>query len=198
MPLLRRPPVLRGTTGSFLNTATTSGVATLITLYLQSTLGRTSLQAAATLLPVSVAVIAGSAVAARLIVGWTRERVTATGLALIGVGIALPLFAPASTLLVGVGMAVAGAGLGLAAVATTSMGTDVDEQLRATASGLINTSAQLGTAIGTALVLLVASATTGIPDRTTGTPVVAWAAPAVVAIVAAAAFARLRPSRRSA
>ncbi|HET6394438.1 MAG TPA: MFS transporter [Blastococcus sp.] len=189
--LLRRPQVLRGTGGSFVNTAATSGVATLITLYLQSTLGRTPLEAAATLLPLSASVIAGSAVAARLIVRRPRERVTAAGLALIGTGIAVPLLAPATAVLVGAGMAVAGVGLGLAAVATTSLGTDVDESLRATSSGVINTSAQLGTAIGTALVLLIAAATTGVPGPTTGTPVVAWAAPAVLAFGAAVLFARL-------
>jgi MFS family permease len=197
VPLLRTPQVLRGTAGSFVNTATTSGVATLITIYLQSTLGRTPLEAAATLLPLSLAVIAGSALAARWIVRLPRERVTAAGLALIGAGIALPLLAPATAVLVGAGMAVAGVGLGLAAVATTSLGTDVPESLRATSSGVINTSAQLGTAIGTALVLVTAAATTGVPDATTGTPVVAWAATAVVALGAAALFARLPVRRRA-
>ncbi|MGY1804147.1 MFS transporter [Blastococcus sp. SYSU D00922] len=195
--LLRAPNVLRGTTGSFVNTATTS-VATLITLYLQSTLGRSPLEAAATLLPLSVSVIAGAAVAGRLVVRRPRERVTAVGLGLIGVGIAAPLLAPTGPVLVGAGMAVAGVGLGLAAVATTSLGTDVDESLRATSSGVINTSAQLGTAIGTAVVLLIAAATTGVPAAGTGTPVVAWSAPAVLAAFAALAFARLRPGRGSA
>jgi MFS family permease len=194
-PLLRTPQVLRGTVGSFVNTATTSGVATLITLYLQSTLGRSSLEAAATLLPLSASVIVGSVAAARLIVRTTRERVAAAGLALIGVGIALPLLAPAAGLLVGAGMAVAGVGLGLAAVATTSLGTDVPDAARATASGVINTSAQLGTAIGTALVLLIAAATTGIPAASTGAPVVAWAATALFALGAAAWFVRLRSAR---
>jgi MFS family permease len=195
--LLRLPQVVRGTTGSFVNTATTSGVATLITFYLQATLGRSPLAAAATLLPLSLAVIVGSAAAARLVVRMARERVTAIGLGLVGAGIAVPLVAPGSGVLVGVGMAVAGLGLGLSAVATTSMGTDVAEGARATASGLINTSAQLGTAVGTALVLLLAEATTGVPDRTTGTPAVAWASSAALALVVAAAFARLRPLRIS-
>ncbi|MGY1754559.1 MFS transporter [Blastococcus sp. SYSU D01042] len=190
-PLVRGPQVLRGTTGSFVNTATTSGVATLITLYLQSTLGRTPLEAAATLLPLSVAVVAGSAVAARLIVHRPRERVTAAGLALIAAGTALPLLSPATAVLVGVGMAVAGLGLGLAAVATTSLGTDVPESQRATSSGVINTSAQLGTAIGTALVLLTAAATTGLPGPGEEAPVVPWAASAALALLAAVLFARL-------
>ena len=191
VPLLRRPQVVRGASGSFVNTATTSGVATLITLYLQSTLGRTPLEAAATLLPLSVSVIAGSTVAARLIVRRPRQRVAAAGLVLIGGGIALPLLAPTVAVLVGAGMAVAGAGLGLAAVATTSLGTDVDD---ATSDDIQGHQHQrpLGTALGTAAVLLVAAATTGVPDATNGTPAIAWAVPAIVALLAAAAFARLR------
>ena len=195
--LVRSPQVLRGSAGSFMNTATTS-VATLITLYLQGTLGRPALEAAATLLPLSLTVIVGAAAAGRMVLRRSRERVTAVGLALIGAGIALPLLAPASALLVGGGMALAGGGLGLSAVATTSMGTDVDEAFRATASGIINTSAQLGTAIGTALILLVAAATTGVPDVTTGTPVIAWAATGVLAVLAGGAFAWLGTARVSA
>src|SRR5450755_3748798 len=41
----RNSHVLHGTTGAFLNTAATSSTATLITLYLQSTLRRTPLAA---------------------------------------------------------------------------------------------------------------------------------------------------------
>jgi MFS family permease len=193
--LIRAPQVLRGTTGSFVNTATTGAVATLITLFLQSTLGRSPLQAAATLLPLSLAVVGGSAAAARLAGHLERERVTALGLALIAVGIAAPLVSPGSAVLVASGVAVAGCGLGLSAVATTSMGTDVEEAARTTASGLINTSAQLGQAIGTAVILLIAAATTGVPDRTTGTPVVGWAAAALLAGVTGLVFARLRPAR---
>ncbi|HEV7188182.1 MAG TPA: MFS transporter [Blastococcus sp.] len=190
-PLVRTPQVVRGASGSFVNTSTTSGAATLLTLYLQATLGRTPLEAAATLLPLSVCVIGGSTVAARLIVHRPRERIASAGLFLIACGIALPLLGPSAAVLVGAGMAVAGLGLGLSAVSSTSLGTDVDETLRATTSGVINTSAQLGTAIGTATVLLVAAATTGVPDATSGPPVIAWAVPATVALVAAVVFARL-------
>jgi MFS family permease len=195
-PLLPRavlglPKVGRATAGAFVNTATTSGVATLVTLYLQGTLGRTPLEAAATLLPLSVAVIAGSGAAARLIVHRPSERITAVGLGLIGAGIAAPLLSPTSAVLLGSGMAIAGLGLGLASVATTSMATDVPEKPRATASGVVNTSAQLGTAIGTAAVLLIAAATTGVPGSSPGTPYVAWAAAAVLAGGTAIPFARM-------
>lgn len=192
-----RPQVLRGTTGAFVNTAVTTSAATLIILYLQGTLGRGPLEAAVTLLPFSVFVVAGSAAAARLIVRRRKERIIALGLALVGIGIALPMLDPAWAVLVGAGMAVAGLGLGLSSVAATSMGTDVPEELRATSSGIVNTSAQLGAAIGTAALLLLAAATTGVPDRTAGTPVVAWAAAAVFGVVAAAAFALLKQAARA-
>ncbi|MFB9235601.1 MFS transporter [Plantactinospora siamensis] len=191
-PLLRRPQVRHGTVGAFLNTATTSGVAALITLYLQNTLGYPPIRAAVTFLPLSVLVIAGSAAAARLMTRLPPQRVTAAGLGLIGVGVAAPLLRPAWTPLVAAGMGVAGLGLGLSSVAATSMGTAVAERWRATASGVNNTSAQIGTAIGTALILLAAAATTGIPGPATGTPYPAWAAPAAVAALAAVAFALVR------
>jgi hypothetical protein len=67
----------------------------------------------------------------------------------------------------------------------------VPEASRAAASGIINTSAQPGTAIGTALLLLLAAATTGVPSSTTGAPVVAWAAAAILALLAAITFATI-------
>jgi Na+/melibiose symporter-like transporter len=190
--LLRRPLVLRGTIGSFLNTATTTSVATLVTLYLQDALGRTPLQAAATFLPLSVLVIIGSAAATKLMLRLARELIAAIGLGVIGIGIALPLLNATSGLLVGAGLAVTGLGLGLASVVATSMATDVPEDARATASGIVNTSAQLGTVIGTATILLLAAGTTGFPGHTTGTPYVAWGAAAGLAGIAAIAFARFR------
>ncbi|MGH3403329.1 MAG: hypothetical protein ACRDRJ_12665 [Streptosporangiaceae bacterium] len=58
--LIRSGRLREGTLGGLLNTATTSSALTLVTLYLQNTLRRSPLQAAVTLLPFSVAVIAGS------------------------------------------------------------------------------------------------------------------------------------------
>lgn len=195
--VLRLSRVLRGTAGAFVNTATTSGAATLLTFYLQGTLGRSPLAAAATLLPMSVAVIAGSAPAARLIVRHSRERVAAVGLGLIGVGIAMLLLSPSSAVLVGVSVAIAGFGLGLSSVATTSMVTDVAEKQRATASGMVNTGAQLGTAIGTAAVLLVATAATGVPGSSDRVPYLAWGVAAAAAGLIAVVFGRMhgRPVR---
>ena len=86
--------------------------------------------------------------------------------------------------------ATAGAGLGLSSVAATTLGTTVPEVLRGTASGIINTAAQLGTAAGIAALLLIADATTGAPGPGTGAPIIAWAAAAALAAAGALAFTR--------
>ena len=83
----------------------------------------------------------------------------------------------------------AGAGIGLSSVAATSLGTDVDSRWRGSASGIINTAAQLGTAVGVAILLLVAAVTGGIPTGGTSPPDVAWAVGATAAAAGAARFA---------
>jgi hypothetical protein len=85
-------------------------------------------------------------------------------------------------------LSTAGAGLGLFSVAATTLGTTVPEGLRGTASGIINTAAQLGTAVGIAALLLIADATTGAPGPGTGAPIIAWAASAALAAAGALAF----------
>jgi MFS family permease len=185
---LRLPLLRRGAAGSFLNTAATSSAMTLATLYLQDTLHRSPLQAAATLVPFSLAVVAGSALAAPALRRIGPQPALATGLAVIATADAAltvaaphPWARPASA-------ATAGAGLGLSSVAATTLGTTVPVLLRGTASGVINTAAQLGTAIGIAAVLLIADGTTGAPGPGTGAPVIAWAATAAIAAAGALAF----------
>ena len=179
----------QGALGGFLNTATTSSVMTLVTLYLQNTLRRSPLDAAVALLPFSLAVIAGSGLAVPLQRRLRPTMVIAAGLATI----ALADFAliPLAGRLWAVPLcaSVAGAGIGLSSVAATGLGTDVDPSWRGTASGIINTAAQLGTAVGVAALLLVATATTGVPANDTGPPLMAWAAGAALAAAGALRFA---------
>ena len=54
----------------------------------------------------------------------------------------------------------------------------------------VNTSAQLGTATGTAVILLIAAATTDAPGRGTPAPYAAWATQAALALLVAISFAR--------
>jgi MFS family permease len=187
--VLRHRPLRRGATGSFLNTATTSSVGTLVTLYLQNTLGRSPLAAAATLVPISVAAVIGSSLAAPVLLRVALEHVVAIGLLVIAAGDAgLLLAAPSGPALAGCSAAI-GLGLGLSSVAANSLGTDVPEQHRATASGAINTAAQLGTALGVAAVLLVAAASTGVPSAHTRPPDPAWGVAAALALAGAVWFA---------
>ena len=61
-------------------------------------------------------------------------------------------------------------------MASTAIGTDVPEDLVGSATGLLNTAAQLGTALGVSVLMTVAS----VGDPTAGT-VWAWAVAAVAA-----------------
>ena len=155
------------------------------------------MQAAASLLPFSLAVIAGSALAAtvqrrpgppRLV----AQRLIAAGLALIALADAalIPLAALAWT--VPVCAAVAGAGIGVSSVAATGLGRDVAPRWRGGASGIINTAAQLGTAVGIAALILVAAATSGMPALGTPPPRAAWAVAVLAAAAGAARFAFAR------
>jgi predicted MFS family arabinose efflux permease len=83
--LLRERPLRQGAIASLLNTLTTSSTITLATLYLQNTRGLSPLTAAAVLLPFSLAVIAGSALAARSLARWPPQRVIAVGLSAIAI-----------------------------------------------------------------------------------------------------------------
>lgn len=187
---LRTPPLRRAAAGSFLNTAATSSAMTLATLYLQGTLHRSPLQAAVILVPFSLAVVGGSALAAPALRRTGPQPALATGLAVIAAAVAAVTVAAPHPWALAASVALAGAGLGLASVAATTLGTTVPEALRGTASGIINTAAQLGTAVGIAALLLIADATTGSPGPGTGSPVIAWAAAAGIAAAGALAFAR--------
>jgi MFS family permease len=209
-PLL--PPELTGSRrlrlgalGALLNTATTSSVITLVTLYLQNALRRTPLQAAASLLPFSLAVIAGSTLAATVQrrAGPPRpparqrvaQRLVAAGLALIAGSDAALIPLAAQVWAVPLCAAAGGAGIGVSSVAATGLGTDVAPWWRGGASGIANIAAQLGTAVGIAALLLVAAATSGTPALGTPSPRVAWALAAVLAAAGAAWFAVVRPGR---
>ncbi|MGY1739732.1 MULTISPECIES: MFS transporter [unclassified Blastococcus] len=174
-----------GVLGSAANTATTSSALTVATLHLQGPLGLSPLRAGLLLLGTSVLVVAGSAAAPPVVarLGWAGAL--ATGLGGVAAACALLVAAPTAP---GIGAAAAlcGLGLGIASVAANDMGTSVPEQLVGTASGLLNTAAQLGTAVGTAVVLLVAAA---------AGPRAAWVAVAAGAVLAALAVLRRAPSR---
>jgi uncharacterized membrane protein YbhN (UPF0104 family) len=93
---------------------------------------------------------------------------------------------------VAVAVVAGGGGIRLSSVAATNLGTSVAQRDRATAAGVINTAAQLGTALGIAILLLFAAATTGIPEHDTAAPALAWILAAAVSLSAAVGFACAR------
>ncbi|HEX6234839.1 MAG TPA: hypothetical protein VFZ63_17045 [Jiangellaceae bacterium] len=115
------------------------------------------------------------------------SRALAIGLATIALG-NLVVVAEQGRPAVLVAVTVLGLGLGLASVAANSIGTDVAEHLRATAAGILNTAAQVGTATGIAVILLIA-ASASYP--------VGWLCAAVGALAVAGVVVRTdRPTHR--
>lgn len=186
--LLRERPLRQGAAGGLLNTLTTSSAITLATLYLQNTRGRSPLVAGLTLLPFSLAVILGSVLAAPALARWRPQRVIAAGLMLIASCDAALIPAASGSWSLPICVAVGGGGIGLSSVAATGLGTSVPAAARATASGIINTAAQLGTALGIATLLLVAAVTTGIPEPGLPVPAIAWGLAAMISLAGAAIF----------
>jgi MFS family permease len=176
-----------GTGLSFVNTATTSSSAVVLTLSLQQGHGATPLQAGLQLLPLSLAVVVGSAAAKPFSARWSRS--TGAGAGLLAIAAGNVVLALQSELVAGVmtGAGLMGVGLGVSSVAATSIGTDVPEQISGIASGVINTAAQLGTALGIAVVLAISTA---VPPPLNGT-ITAWIV--VAAIAAATAVACVWP-----
>ena len=167
------PPALmrsRALTGALLAaallTATTSGGGVLATLHLQDVLELSPAGAGLLLLPFSLAVVAGSTAAARA--SASAAAIIAGGIALIAAGSAVPaasLTATSGSAGIVAWGTLAGLGLGAASVAATTLGASaVGEADRATAAGLLNTAAQVGTAVGIAALILVA----GTTDPTAG------------------------------
>ena len=187
--ILRSRQVLAANGTALALTATTSSAAVLATVYAQQTLRLGATETGIAFLPFSLAVVAGSALSPWLARRLSLPAVMATGL--FGVAAALlVLVAMRSVALLATGFALSGLSLGAAAVASTNLGTSaVEPERRGAVSGLLNTSTQLGTAIGVAVFSTVAAV---------ATMRVAYAAAAAFATtVALLVLATRRPSRRT-
>ena len=148
---------------AFLITGLTSPAAVIGTLYLQRVREYSPTAAGLTYMPSSLLVVVGSLVGARLIVKSGARFTMVSGV--VAVGVSLILMASISVgeglgFLVA-GIALSGFGLGCASVASTAAGTSTaSDEDQGLVSGLLNTAAQLGTAIGIALLVTVATART--------------------------------------
>lgn len=172
----------RGSVQSFVNTATTSSSSVLATLVLQDRLGIPALLSGLVLMAFSLAVIGGSVATGRIAPRLGPDRLAAVGAATIACGNAVLAVLGHSWPWIAGGVAVIGLGLAAASVAATGLGTSVPTALAGSAAGIVNTGAQLGTAIGTAVVILIATAST---------PSVGWAVAAGMALICAG-WSRLR------
>lgn len=172
----------RGSVQSFVNTATTSSSSVLATLVLQDRLGIPALLSGLVLMAFSLAVIGGSVATGRIAPRLGPDRLAAVGAATIACGNAVLAVLGHSWPWIAAGVAVIGLGLAAASVAATGLGTSVPAALAGSAAGIVNTGAQLGTAIGTALIILIATAST---------PSVGWAVAAGIALICAG-WSRLR------
>jgi predicted MFS family arabinose efflux permease len=135
-----------------------------ITLYMQQVLGYSAIEAGLSYLPLALMIIAASGVASVLVTRIGFKPVLATGMVLIA--LALLWFSQVS---VGGGYVsdilgpslVAAAGLGFAFVTSTIAAVSgVREQESGLASGLINTSQQIGGALGLAVLATIANSRT--------------------------------------
>ena len=188
---LRERGLASGLLGSLAVTTASTGALFACLLYLQGAGGLGPAQTGLLYAPFNVAVIAGSAAGTRA-VGRRGVRAGATGglLAIAGGAaglIALPGLSEAVAL---PAFALMGLGVGCAAVAATQAGTaSVGEGRGGLVSGLLNTAAQLGNALGVSAFVLLAAAVPGPPAAGMQ---VACAAGAAAALAGAVAFAVLQ------
>jgi MFS family permease len=197
LPALRiREPQLRiGAGASFLNTATTSSLVVLATFYLQDMRHTTAAEAGFELLPFSLCVVAGALLAGRVLQTRDPALGISAGLGVIAAGNAATLLLPAVTTLLPVCVAIAGLGIGLSSVGATTLGTDVAEERQGTAAAVLNTAAQLGTALGVSTAVLLAGVTQHDRLPLHG-PALSWAIAALLALCGALATLPRRPHHR--
>ena len=162
--VLKRPAVAGPNLVAAVLTATTTPPMLLCTLHAQQVLGLPPATAGLLFPPFNLAVVAGSLLGPRVVAALGAGRAMGGGLLAIAAGgvalLAIAPGAPALPSLVG-GFVVLGAGLGVASVASTTRGTAaLDGADQGLASGLLATSAQLGTALGLAIVVPIAAART--------------------------------------
>ena len=154
---LRRPGVAQANLVALALTATTTPPMWLCILHAQDVLGLAPATAGLLFPPFNVAVVAGSLGGPRVVAAVGARRAMAGGLLGVAAGalalLAIAPDAPPLPTLVG-GFVLLGAGLGVASVASTLRGTEaLDAADQGFASGLLATSAQLGTAFGLALIV---------------------------------------------
>ena len=135
-----------------------------ITLYMQQVLGYSPIKAGLSYLPLSVAIILSAGVASQLVTKVGFKPVLAVGLALIAAGLVwfsrVSVGGGFTTDILGPSL-LAAVGLGFAFVTTTIAAVSgIEDREQGLASGLINTSQQIGGALGLAVLATIANSRT--------------------------------------
>jgi EmrB/QacA subfamily drug resistance transporter len=203
--LLRRPGVVGSNAVAAVLTATTTPPMFFCILHAQHVLGLAPAAAGLLFPPFNLAVVAGSLAGPRVAAAIGERRAMAAGLGAIAAGVlALRAIAPGAAALPSMlsGFVLLGVGLGVASVASTARGTAaLDAANQGLASGLLATSAQLGTALGLAIFVPIASARTrtvggGPAAQVAGFELGFALAAALAAAAAAVGIAGLRARQR--
>jgi MFS family permease len=162
--LLRRPGVAGPNAVAAVLTAATTPPMFFCVLHAQHVLGLAPAAAGLLFPPFNLAVVAGSLAGPAVVAATGERRAMAGGLVAIAAGaLALRAIAPSAPALPSLlgGFILLGTGLGVASVASTARGTAaLDAADQGFASGLLATSAQLGTALGLAILVPIAAAHT--------------------------------------
>ncbi|MEU8264835.1 MFS transporter [Micromonospora sp. NPDC048999] len=156
-------------------------------LYQQKTLGYSPVRAGLTQLPLALAIIGGSALAPRLARRYGATTPVTSALAALGVGLLWLARTPAAgsflTVLAAPSLLV-GTGMGMAFVLLTEMSADgVAAADAGLAGGLVNTTRQVGGALGLAALIPLASTTGGYGAAFAGAAAIAGAGAALAFVL---------------
>jgi MFS family permease len=162
--LLRRPGVVEPNLVAAVLTATTSPAMFFCILYAQDVRKLGPIDAGLLFPPFNLCVIGGSLAGPHVVAALGERRTMTAGLLSVAAGaLALRAVAPDAAVLPSLlgGFVLMGSGLGVASVASTARGTAaLDGADQGLASGLLTASAQLGAALGVAIMVPLAAART--------------------------------------
>ena len=135
-----------------------------ITLYMQQVLGYSPIEAGLSYLPLSIAIIVSAGVASQLVTRIGFKTVLAVGMGLVSVGLLwfsqISVDGSFTSDILGPSL-LAAVGLGFAFVPTTIAAVSgIEDREQGLASGLINTSQQIGGALGLAVLATLANSRT--------------------------------------
>jgi EmrB/QacA subfamily drug resistance transporter len=171
--LLRRPPVRSGNLVLALLAGAVASALFFVTLYLQVVLDYSPMDVGLAFAPVTLIVLLVSPTAGRLVTRFGARRLLMAGTALSTVGLLCLVTVDgrgsyATDVLPGLAIVAFGNGLAFAPTMITAM-SGVRPREQGVASGLLNTSQELGTAIGLAVLASIAAAVTGASDAVAAT-----------------------------